>query len=123
MKNKFLSLIVLLSVIFSLNGCGLIKKISNKNNSDTEVVMGATQNMYQVMHEYNARQIDSMCVVDALPRDLNEWLSKSFNDYETNEYVVRRMYIKELNNNREMIYLITERGEMYVVSKRSVVTE
>ena len=85
--------------------------------------MGATQNMYQVMHEYNARQIDSMCVADALPRDLNEWLSKSFNDYETNEYVVRHMYIKELNNNREMIYLITERGEMYVVSKRSVVTE
>ena len=85
--------------------------------------MGTTQNMYQIMHEYNARQIDSMCVVDALPRDLNEWLSKSFNDYETNEHVVRHMYIKELNNNREMIYLITERGEMYVVSKRSVVTE
>ena len=123
MKNKFLSFIVLFSIIFSFTGCGLIKKISNKGNSDTEVVMGTTQNMYQIMHEYNARQIDSMCVVDALPRDLNEWLSKSFNDYETNEYVVRHMYIKELNNNREMIYLITERGEMYVVSKRSVVTE
>lgn len=123
MKNKFLSFIVLFSIIFSFTGCGLIKKISNKGNSDTEVVMGTTQNMYQIMHEYNASQIDSMCVVDALPRDLNEWLSKSFNDYETNEYVVRHMYIKELNNNREMIYLITERGEMYIVSKRSVVTE
>jgi hypothetical protein len=123
MKNKFLSFIVLFSIIFSFTGCGLIKKISNKGNSDTEVVMGTTQNMYQVMHEYDARQIDSMCVVDALPRDLNEWLSKSFNDYETNERVVRHMYIKELNNNREMIYLITERGEIYVVSKRSVVTE
>lgn len=79
--------------------------------------------MYQVTHEYNARQVDSMCVADALPRDLNEWLRKSYNDYETSQYVVRYMYIKELNNNRELIYIVTERGDIYAVSKRSVVTE
>ena len=124
MKNKLLSLIVLFSIIFSFTGCGLLKKVTNKDNgSDTENVIGTTQNMYQVMHEYNARQIDSMCVVDVLPRDLNDWIRRSYNDYETKEYVTRYMYIKELNDNREMIYIVTPRGEIYVVSKRRVVTE
>jgi hypothetical protein len=124
MKNKLLSLVVLFSIIFSFSGCGLLKKITSKDsNNDTEIVMGATQNMYQVTHEYDARQIDSMCVVDVLPRDLNDWILRSYNDYETKEYVTRYMYIKELNNNREMIYIVTPRGEVYVVSKRRVVTE
>ena len=124
MKNKLLSLIVLFSIIFSFTGCGLLKKVTNKDNgSDTENVIGTTQNMYQVMHEYNAQQVDSMCVVDVLPRDLNDWIRRSYNDYETKEYVTRYMYIKELNDNREMIYIVTPRGEIYVVSKRRVVTE
>lgn len=124
MKNKLLSLIVLFSIIFSFTGCGLLKKVTNKDNgSDTENVIGTTQNMYQVMHEYNAQQVDSMCVVDILPRDLNDWIRRSYNDYETKEYVTRYMYIKELNDNREMIYIVTPRGEIYVVSKRRVVTE
>jgi hypothetical protein len=124
MKNKLLSLIVLFSIIFSFTGCGLLKKVTNKDNgSDTEIVMGTTQNMYQVMHEYNAQQVDSMCVVDVLPRDLNDWIRRTYSDYETKEYVTRYMYIKELNDNREMIYIVTPRGEIYVVSKRRVVTE
>ena len=121
MKNKFLRFIALFSVILSLTGCGLLKKATI--NGNTETVMGTTQNMYQVTHEYNARQIDSMCVVDVLPRNLNDWIQRSYNDYETNEYVTRYMYIKEMNNNYEMIYIVTPRGEIYVVSKRRVVTE
>jgi len=123
MKNKFLSLIVLFSIIFSFTGCGLINKISNKGNGDKEAVMGTTQNMYQVVHMYTVQQVDSMCVVDVLPRDLNNWISKSYNDYETKKYIVRYMYIKELNNDAEMIYILTERGDMYAVSKRKVVSE
>ena len=124
MKRKLLSLIVLFSIIFSFTGCGLLKKTPTKDETnDTEIVMGTTQNMYQVTHEYNARQIDSMCVADVLPRDLNDWIRRAYNDYETMEYVTRYMYIKELNDNREMIYIVTPRGEIYVVSKRKVVTE
>lgn len=124
MKNKFLSFVVLFSVIFSFTGCGMLNKLFHKGaNENTETVIGVTQNMYQVVHEYDARQVDSMCVVDVLPRNLNDWISKSYNDFETNEYVVRHMYIKELNDDSELIYIVTERGDIYFVSKRKVVTE
>ena len=124
MKNKLLSLIVLLSIVFSFTGCGMLSKIFHKEGGEnTETVLGTTQNMYQIVHDYDARQVDSMCVADILPRNLNDWLRRSYNDYETGEYVTRYMYIKELNDNYEMIYIITPRGEIYVVSKRRVVTE
>lgn len=79
--------------------------------------------MYQTTHNYTAFQVDSMCVADALPVDFKGWIRRAYSDYETNEYVIRYMYIKELNDNYEMIYIVTPRGEMFVVSKRKVVTE
>ena len=121
MKNKFFSIIVMLSLLFPFIGCGPTSKVSHKDGEKT--VMGTTQNMYQIVHEYSLRQVDSMCVADVLPRDLNDWIRRSYNDYETGNNIVRYMYIKELNDNFEMIYLVTPRGDIYAVSKRKVVTE
>ncbi len=125
MKNKLFSLIVFVSLLFSFTGCGLLNKIFHKqgNNENTEIVMGTSQNMYQVTVEYTLRQVDSMCVADGLPETFDGWIRRGYSDYETNEYIVRYMYIKDLNDNYEMIYIVTPRGEIYVVSKRKVVTE
>ncbi len=124
MKNKFLTFIIFISVLFSFTGCGVFTKIFHKENKDnTEIVLGAEQNMYQTTYSYSNAQVDSMCVADYLPRNLDEWLKRSYTDYETNQTVARYLYIKELNNNNEMIYIITPKGEIYVVSKRKVVTE
>lgn len=125
MKNRIFSLIVFLSLMFSFTGCGMLNKIFHKDggNENTEVVMGTTQNMYQITVEYTPRQVDSMCVADGLPETFDGWIRRAYSDYETNEYIVRYMYIKELNDNFEMIYIVTPRGEMYVVSKRRVVSE
>jgi hypothetical protein len=125
MKNKLFSLIVFVSLLFSFTGCGLLNKIFHKqgNNEKTEVVIGSSQNMYQVTVEYTQMQVDSMCVADSLPEMFDCWIRRGYLDYETNESIVRYMYIKDLNDNYEMIYIITPRGEMYVVSKRRVVTE
>ena len=111
--------------MFSFTGCGMLNKIFHKDsgNENTEVVMGTTQNMYQITVEYTPRQVDSMCVADGLPETFDGWIRRAYSDYETNEYIVRYMYIKELNDNFEMIYIVTPRGEMYVVSKRRVVSE
>ena len=124
MKDKILSLIIFFSLLFSFTGCGTLNKIFHKTDKEnTETTLGATQNMYQVTQEYTMSQIDSMCVVDTLPRNFDGWLRSAFLDYETNQYIVRYMYIKKLNDNYEMIYIVTPRGEMYVVSKRKVVDE
>ena len=125
MKNKILSMIIFISLTFSFTGCGTLSKIFHRQgkNNDTEIVMGTTQNMYQVTLEYSPRQVDSMCVADGLPETFDEWIRRGYLDYETNAQIVRYMYIKELNDNYEMIYIVTPRGEMYIVSKRSVVTE
>ena len=124
MKNKIISLLVLFSVLVSFTGCGMLNKIFHRTNQEnTEITFGSSQNMYQVTHEYTAYQVDSMCVADTLPGNFDGWIRRAYSDYETNQPIVRYMYIKELNDNYEMIYIVTPRGEMYVVSKRSVVSE
>ena len=124
MKNKFFGLIITFILLFSFTGCGTLNKIFNKNSGDeTEMIMSAAQNMYQVKLMYNAFQVDSMCVADLLPRNFDGWLRSTYVDYETNQYIVRYMYVKELNDNYEMIYIVTPRGDIYVVSKRKVVSE
>ena len=125
MKNRIISFVIFFSLLFSFTGCGLLNKIFHKDNGkeNTEVVMGTTQNMYQITHEYTLVQVDSMCVADELPAAFEGWIRRAYSDYETNEYIIRYLYIKELNDNYEMIYIVTERGDMYIVSKRKVVTE
>lgn len=124
MKDKILSLIIFFSLLFSFTGCGTLNKIFHKTDKEnTETTFGSTQSMYQVTHEYTMHQIDSMCVVDILPMKFEGWTCRTYTDYETNQYIVRYMYVKELNDNYEMIYIVTPRGDIYVVSKRKVVSE
>ena len=124
MKDKILSLVIFFSLLFSFTGCGTLSKIFHKaDKENTETTLGATQNMYQTTYEYTMCQIDSMCVADILPMKFEGWNCRTYIDYETNQYIVRYMYVKELNDNYEMIYIVTPRGDIYVVSKRKVVSE
>lgn len=124
MKDKVLSLIIFFSLLFSFTGCGALNKIFHKTDKEnTETTFGSTQNMYQTTHEYTMHQIDSMCVVDTLPMKFEGWKPSTYTDYETNQHIVRYMYVKEMNDNYEMIYIVTPRGDIYVVSKRKVVSE
>lgn len=121
MKNKILGFFILLSLLFSLTGCGMLNKLFHKNNEEnTEITSGSAPIMYQETHEYNSSQVDSMCVADTLPRTFDSWTPWAYLDHETNNYIVRYMYIKEYNDNYEIIYIITPRGDIYIVSKRKV---
>lgn len=121
MKNKVFSLFVTLVMLLSISSCGLLRKVCK--NGESDIVAGSVQNMYQTNAEYTFWQVDSMCIADNLPANFDGWISKTYFDYETGENITKYMYIKELGDNYEMIYLATLRGEMYVVSKRKVITE
>ena len=124
MKNRFFKLLVFFFILFSFVSCGPLNKVrQGKNKENTEITFGASQMMKQVTHEYNAYQIDSMCVADVLPLNFNGWIKRTYSDYETNQNIVRYMFIKELNEYNEMIYIVTPRGEMFIVAKRKVIVE
>lgn len=122
MKNRLFYLLTAILLIFLLNGCGMLSKLFHKDTEDTGTTIGIPS-MHQIDYEYTGFQVDSMCVADSLPRNFDGWLHRAYQDYETSEYIVRYMYIKDLNDNYEMIYIVTPRGEIYVVSKRKVVNE
>lgn len=120
--KQFFKLLIILVLSLGLASCGPSNKIVTGSENEEEVVAGS-QKMRQESNKYNTRQVDSMCITDALPRNFEEWIRRTYTDYETNAYVVRYVYLKLLNNNCELVYIVTPRGDMYIVSKRIVTTE
>lgn len=123
MKNKIISFVMGALMLLSVSSCGLLSKVfGGVQENGTDIVAG--QSMFMVTHEYSTYQLDSMCVADGLPKNLDQsWISRTYLDYETRQYVSKYMYIKELNNNYEMIYTVTPKYEMFIVSKREVKEE
>ena len=120
MKNKIPSLLLVLILSFMFTGCGLLNKIFHGNNPDIDVVYGTDdQIMKETSHVYTTFQLDSMCVADTLPRNLNEWLGKSYTDSETKKRITKYMYIKRLTDTGELIYIVTPRENLFSVKKRS----
>jgi hypothetical protein len=95
---------------------GKVQKDGNNQKDGTEIVMG--QGMTMVTNEYDSRQLDSLCNADSLPIIPEGWIRRTYSDYETNEYVIRYMYIKEMTETYELIYIVTIKGDMYIVNKR-----
>lgn len=61
-------------------------------------------------------QVDSIIAVDSLP-NLNKWLNSTYKDYETNEKITKRLYIRQ-KENKEIVYIITGIKEPYKITKR-----
>ena len=70
--------------------------------------------------EATMAQVDSVCVADTLPT-LNKWLSRKFEDFESGFILEKLMYIKTMNNKKEVIYiLLIDEEEPYPFQKRIV---
>lgn len=124
MKRLIFSLCLLLFLL--LTACNPTLKVTSKpsitnNTSDTLVIGSLNPGMYMKTYYFNEAQVDSMCVVDKLPQNLNEWVNSSFTDYETNAIIIRYIFIKEYDNDYEMIYVITKEGEIYSIQKREAI--
>lgn len=121
--KKLRTLIITLLSVLILVGCGQTNKYySSSSNYDTETAyFGASvESMQAYVYYYTLRQVDSMCVADNLPRNLDEWITERYLDAGMGYYVIKRMYIKEYSEVSELIYIIIPREELYKVTKRFV---
>lgn len=127
MKNRFLGLFLAAILSLTITGCGPLSKIFHKRNTDTEIVARGSQSMFMSTYEFNGRQLDSLFTADSLPKDFGDgWIRKAYTDYETRTYIIRYMYIKDLSEDYEMIYIVSQKQnspDLFIVSKRKVVTE
>lgn len=68
----------------------------------------------------NARQLDSLCSVDNLSRDLNEWMQTAFYDYETNAKITKYVWINSISEDIETMYIIVPVDTLYDFTKRII---
>ena len=106
MKNLIFNIIILLCIIAGgVNKC-------NSGNDENEPAM------YGYEKIFNQRQFDSLCVADTLNPILDSWISSSFIDYETNEQLVKYVYLK---NDGEVVYTIMPKDTLFLFNKRYVI--
>ncbi len=123
MKKLRVFMLGLLTAIL-LTGCGQTRNFASAGYGD-EIYYGASvQTTDDIMrtytHYYTLAQIDSMCIIDKLPRNLDEWVTEKYLDFEYSKYIIKRMYIKVYSEESELIYTIIPREELYKVTKRYV---
>ena len=113
MKNIFKKVILGLGISLMLLGCGVVKKQQERNNYPLGTSMKISCNI-ENGKEY---QIDSIMTADTLPK-LERWLSTIYLDYETNDKIQKRMYIRQYKNGTEAVYIIVGSKEPYKITKR-----
>lgn len=118
MKNKICNFFLILLIGLCAYGCGLFRKAQNGSGNGHTVI--GTPAMFGRTDTINARQLDSVCVVDGLSTDLEKWLKMGFYDYETRKVVDRYAFIKTMAENEEMTYILTPIDTLYILTKRYV---
>lgn len=106
--KKLISFVLGLMLLITL-GCATHKNVD-------DVVFGSSIKIDYSL-TVNKMQIDSICTVDTLP-NFNTWISARFTDYETNKVFLKRMYIKQYNDDYEIVYILVGDCEPYKITKR-----
>ena len=113
-------LFALLIAVSLLSGCGLLNKITHKddNKPTVENVYGASYMRFTMNKILGASQVDSMIVADHLT-PLDEWIYIAISGVEKNT-INQYMYIKSLEENNELIYTVTQTkvDTLYKCTKR-----
>lgn len=112
MRKLFKILTLSLMGIF-LIACSTHKSISLDNN-----VLGASMKYELFVQNGSVYQVDSLINADDLPL-LNKWISSTFIDYNTQEMITKRVYVRQHSKNDEIVYIITGNKEPYEIIKRS----
>ena len=115
--NKVRKIALIFAIGLSLCGCGLFKNVPKNNENSTTL---STPAMFGKTAMINLRQLDSICVVDGLSTNLEDWLKSTYVDYETNMPVNRYAFIKVLNEHEEMMYILMPVDTLYKLTKRYV---
>lgn len=100
---------IILTFIFVIGCCGPKVLVTNE-------VLGTSMKYSLYIEKASNYQVDSLINVDNLPK-LERWIGNTFVDYNTNEMISKRMYIKEYSNG-EIVYVITGNTEPFKIEKR-----
>ena len=112
-------LAALLIALTLFTGCGLIQKISHKdNNENIENTLGASYMRFTMNKVLGISQVDSMIVVDHLS-PLDEWLVINIKG-PNKENILEYMFIRSLDTDNELIYTATQMDvdTLYKCTKR-----
>lgn len=118
MKHLTKVLTVLVGAILIV-GCGNLRWFGKKQTPVEPPTVTYGTGMVAV---YNMgitdRQLDSICLADALSQDFADWLSTYFIDYETKDTVYKHTFIKKMGQGGEEIYVVTEWRDSLAIMKR-----
>ncbi len=113
-------LFALLVAVSLLSGCGLLQKITHKDQNSTEVenTLGASYMRFTMNKVLGISQVDSMIVADKLT-PLKEWIYAPFYG-EDKKPISQYIYIKSLAEDNELIYVVTQTkiDTLYKCTKR-----
>ena len=113
-------LFALLIAVSLFSGCGLINKITHKDNNEPNVenTLGTSYMRFTMNKVLGISQVDSMIVVDHLT-PLNEWIYIAINGVDK-KTINQYMYIKSLDEDNELIYTVTQTNidTLYKCTKR-----
>ena len=113
MKHFLKKTMVIVGLALMFAGCGVTKKQQERN----DYPLGTSMRLACNIQDGKMYQIDSLIAADTLPH-LNKWLRSVYIDYETGERILKRMYIRQYNNENEAVYLVVGSQEPYKISKR-----
>lgn len=122
-KNIFLCLIFLLT--FS-GSCGKNIPSTVYEDSvlvvqdDSSFVFGQSGMKNQFERNFTQQQFDSICRVDKISNNLNEWYVFASRDAETKEPLAEYMFIKDLGLNECIYRLIKNDDGTYHITKRVI---
>ena len=113
MKFKIKNLILFVGIIIMFISCGVLKKRQEKNDYPFGTSMVVTCNI-QNGKDY---QIDSIVKADTLP-NIEGWLRSVYIDFDTEERIIKRLYIKTHKDGTESVYVVMGSKEPYKITKR-----
>lgn len=98
-------------------GCGGTHRFCYKNDQDINYGSSRVMKSIYEMGVTN-HQLDSICVVDGLSQDFNNWINTYYIDYETRDTIYKHTFIKRIDLNEEVIYVVTEWKDSLAIIKR-----
>ena len=103
--------ILILLIVFITIGCSnKLYKWYNIGNK------GMIYNEYEKV--INRYQLDSICKVDSLNNNIDEWLKIALFTSDYKEQITQYTYIKKNDSEREIIYVLTPQDSLFIITKR-----
>lgn len=110
MRKLLSKITMVVTIICLIIGCGTTRKVTNGG-------------MYGYTSVINRQQLDSICVADTLSIAFDGWIPLTFIDYEMNREMYKYMFIKSIEEDNEIIYIVVPTDSLFKITKRITKTE